>query len=47
VTEADFYHPNNVQRKMTQPGVLMPMIVAPGMEITETVIDVLNKTAAP
>jgi RNA polymerase sigma factor (sigma-70 family) len=47
VTAADFYHPTNVQRKMTQPGVLMPMIVAPGIDITETVVEALNKTAVP
>jgi RNA polymerase sigma factor (sigma-70 family) len=47
VTEADFYRPNNMQRKLTQPGALIPMIVAPGMDITETVISAINKTAAP
>jgi Skp family chaperone for outer membrane proteins len=45
VTEADFYHPNNVQRKMTQPGALVPMIVAPGMDVTERVLEALEKIA--
>jgi RNA polymerase sigma factor (sigma-70 family) len=45
VTEADFYNPNNLQRKLTQPGALLPLIVAPGMDITETVITALNLTA--
>jgi RNA polymerase sigma factor (sigma-70 family) len=43
VTEADFYNPDAVQRKLTQPGALMPMIVAPGMDITDAVIDGLNR----
>jgi RNA polymerase sigma factor (sigma-70 family) len=42
VTEADFYQPNNLQRKLTQPGALMPLIVAPGMDITDTVVEALN-----
>jgi RNA polymerase sigma factor (sigma-70 family) len=48
VTEADFYAPHNLQRKLTQPGVLMPLIVAPGMDITDTIVAVLNgKGAVP
>ena len=46
VTEADFYNPANLQRKMTQPGVLVPLVVAPGMDITDTVVDMLNRRAA-
>lgn len=47
VTEADYYNPANLQRKMSQPGALMPMIVAaPEMDVTSTVIEVLNRTAA-
>jgi RNA polymerase sigma factor (sigma-70 family) len=42
VTEADFYSASNLQRKLTQPGALMPMIVAPGIDITEAVIEALN-----
>jgi Skp family chaperone for outer membrane proteins len=42
VTEADYYSPENMQHKLTQSGVLMPMVVAPGMDITETVIAALN-----
>jgi RNA polymerase sigma factor (sigma-70 family) len=47
VTEEDFYNPNNLQRKLSQPGALMPMIVAPGMDITDTVIEGLDRTQAP
>ena len=43
VTEADFYTPENLQRKLTQNSALVPMIVAPGMDITETVIEALNR----
>src|SRR5262249_33009028 len=39
VTEADFYNPDVLQRKLSQPGALMPMIVAPGMDITDAVIE--------
>jgi RNA polymerase sigma factor (sigma-70 family) len=46
VTEADFYNPNNLQRKLSQPGALMPLVVSPGMDITDTVIDVLNRMQA-
>jgi RNA polymerase sigma factor (sigma-70 family) len=42
VTEADFYQPANLQRKMTQPGALMPMVVAPGMDISDAVLEALN-----
>jgi RNA polymerase sigma factor (sigma-70 family) len=45
LTEADFYSSTNLQRKLTQPGALMPMIVAPGMDITEAVVEVLNQKA--
>ena len=47
VTEADFYNPDNLQRKLSQPGALMPMIVAPGMDITDSVIEALNRMHAP
>jgi RNA polymerase sigma factor (sigma-70 family) len=47
VTEADFYNPNNLQHKLSQPGALMPMIVAPGMDVTDTVLEALNRAHAP
>jgi Skp family chaperone for outer membrane proteins len=47
VTEADFYNPSNLQRKMSQPGALMPMVVAPGMDITETVIEAIDLSQGP
>jgi Skp family chaperone for outer membrane proteins len=46
VTEADFYNSNNLQRKLSQPGALMPLVVAPGMDITEVVIGALNRMPA-
>jgi Skp family chaperone for outer membrane proteins len=47
VTEADYYNPGNLQRKLTQPGALMPIIVtAPGMDVTDTVVEALNRMAA-
>jgi Skp family chaperone for outer membrane proteins len=42
VTEADFYSPASLERKLSQPGALIPMIAAPGMDITEVVIEALN-----
>ena len=45
VSEADFYNPTTLQRKLTQPGALMPLIVAPGMDVTEAVVQLLNRTA--
>jgi RNA polymerase sigma-70 factor (ECF subfamily) len=47
VTPADFYKPGNLQRKLSQPGALMPLYVAPGMDITESVIAALNQMRAP
>src|SRR5262249_31971241 len=47
VTEADYYNPNNLQRKLSQSGALMPIIVAPGMDITDTVIEALDFASAP
>jgi RNA polymerase sigma factor (sigma-70 family) len=44
LTEADFYKPEALQRKLAQPGALMPMVVAPGMDITDSVIEALNRT---
>jgi RNA polymerase sigma factor (sigma-70 family) len=43
VTEEDFYTPDALQRKLSQPGALVPMIAAPGMDITEAVIEGLNR----
>jgi RNA polymerase sigma factor (sigma-70 family) len=45
VTEEDFYTPTNLQRKLSQPGALVPMMVAPGMDITDVVIERLNAQA--
>ena len=43
VTEEDFYTPDALQRKLSQPGALVPIIAAPGMDITEAVIEGLNR----
>jgi Skp family chaperone for outer membrane proteins len=42
VAPADYYHPMNVQRKL-QTGACMPMYVAPGMNITDTISAMLNQ----
>jgi RNA polymerase sigma factor (sigma-70 family) len=47
VTEADFYNPDNLQRKVSKAGALVPMIVAPGMDVTDTVIAALDRAHAP
>jgi RNA polymerase sigma factor (sigma-70 family) len=47
LTEADFYNPRNLEAKLSQPGALIPMVVAPGMDITEAVIEALNRASAP
>jgi RNA polymerase sigma factor (sigma-70 family) len=47
VSEADYYNPTTLQRKLSQPGALVPMIVAPGMDITDSVIEALNWMHAP
>jgi Skp family chaperone for outer membrane proteins len=50
VAQVDLYHPSNIQRKL-QTGACMPMYVAPGMNITDTISAMLNQrlgaTAAP
>jgi Skp family chaperone for outer membrane proteins len=42
VTDADLTNPVNLQRKLSH-GALMPMVVAPGMDITDAVTDALNQ----
>jgi Skp family chaperone for outer membrane proteins len=42
VAPADYYHPLNVQRKL-QTGACMPMYIAPGMNITDTISAMLNQ----
>lgn len=49
VTPADMYHPMNIQRKL-QGGGCMPMYIAPGMDISERIVSMLNsryQAAAP
>jgi Skp family chaperone for outer membrane proteins len=41
VTEADRYKPENLERKISR-GALVPMIVSPGMDISDSVIQALN-----
>jgi RNA polymerase sigma factor (sigma-70 family) len=47
VTQEDFYNPDSLQRKLSHPGALVPMMVAPGMDITEAVTEALNRAYAP
>jgi Skp family chaperone for outer membrane proteins len=47
VTDTDYYHPSNVRQKMMQPAALMPMVVAPGMDISNAVVNFLNSKYAP
>jgi RNA polymerase sigma factor (sigma-70 family) len=46
VTEQDFYDPAALQRKLSQPGALVPLVAAPGMDITDAVIEGLNGAGA-
>ena len=41
IDAADIYNPMNVQRKL-QIGATFPMYAAPGMDITNQVIEMLN-----
>src|SRR5262245_38003978 len=45
VVDADLYSPMNIQRKM-QAGGSTPMYVAPGMDITNHVAEMLNQAYA-
>jgi cell division septum initiation protein DivIVA len=47
VTDTDYYHPANVRQKMMQPAALMPMVVAPGMDVSNAVVNFLNSKYAP
>jgi Skp family chaperone for outer membrane proteins len=42
VTAEDFYHPANLQRKLTQPAAVMPIFVTPGMDISNQIAANLN-----
>lgn len=41
INPADLHNPNNVQRKMTM-GASFPMYMAPGMDITNDIVTMLN-----
>ncbi|OAI46932.1 hypothetical protein AYO44_01775 [Planctomycetaceae bacterium SCGC AG-212-F19] len=47
VTEEDYYHPVNLQRKLTQPAAVMPLFVTPGMDISNQIVANLNAQYAP
>jgi Skp family chaperone for outer membrane proteins len=47
VTAEDYYHPANLQRKLTQPAAVMPLFVAPGMDISNAIVTNLNAKYAP
>jgi Skp family chaperone for outer membrane proteins len=42
ITAEDYYHPANLQRKLTQPAAVMPIFVTPGMDISNQVVNNLN-----
>jgi Skp family chaperone for outer membrane proteins len=42
VTQADFYHPANIERKL-KIGACMPLFAVDGMDITRDIIDMLNR----
>ena len=47
VTDVDYYHPANLQRKLTQPAAVMPLFVTPGMDISKQIVASLNARHAP
>jgi len=47
ITSEDYYHPANIQRKLTQPAAVMPMFVTPGMDISQQVVNTLNAHYQP
>jgi Skp family chaperone for outer membrane proteins len=47
VTEDDYYHPVNLQRKLTQPAAVMPLFVTPGMDISNQIVANLNAKYPP
>jgi Skp family chaperone for outer membrane proteins len=46
VTLEDYYHPANLQRKLTQPAAVMPLFVTPGMDISNAIVTNLNNKYA-
>jgi Skp family chaperone for outer membrane proteins len=42
VTAEDFYHPETLKRKLQLPAALMPMMVSPGMDISDAIVKTLN-----
>jgi Skp family chaperone for outer membrane proteins len=47
ITAEDYYHPANIQRKLTTPAAMMPMFVTPGMDISNSIVATLNARVAP
>jgi Skp family chaperone for outer membrane proteins len=47
VTAEDFYHPETIKRKLQLPAALMPMVVAPGMDISDQIVNTLNARFGP
>ena len=51
VTRDDFYHPENIKRKLMTPAAVMPMVVSPGMDVSDQIVANLNQkyttSAAP
>jgi Skp family chaperone for outer membrane proteins len=46
VTKEDYFSPNNIARKL-QSGALMPLYAAPGMDISQEVVSLLNYNLHP
>jgi Skp family chaperone for outer membrane proteins len=42
VTADDFYHPETIKKKLQLPAALMPMVVAPGMDVSDQIVTTLN-----
>lgn len=47
VTADDFYHPETIKRKLQLPAALMPMMVSPGMDISDQIVNTLNARFSP
>ena len=42
ITAEDYYNPETIKRKLMTPASLIPMVVAPGMDISDQIVTTLN-----
>jgi Skp family chaperone for outer membrane proteins len=42
ITADDYYNPETIKRKLMTPAALIPMVVAPGMDISDQIVTTLN-----